>query len=165
MVSVFLSLGANLGDREAALRQALERLNAEVEVCRASSLYETEPVGMKEQPWFLNLVCGGETRLPPGRLLDFVQGVEEELGRVRGVRFGPRTIDIDILFYGELILDTPRLAIPHPRLHQRAFVLVPLAEIAPELAHPVLGLSVGQLLQRLKTEGEAPLLRRYAGRD
>ncbi len=158
-MAVFFSLGSNLGDRETTLRQALERLGRGVEIGRVSSLYETEPVGAKEQPWFLNLACEAKAELPPGALLRFIQEVEAHLGRVRGQRFGPRTVDIDILFYDDLIIETPRLKIPHPRLHQRAFVLIPLCELAPELVHPLLGLTIKQLSERLEGSAE---VRRYA---
>jgi 2-amino-4-hydroxy-6-hydroxymethyldihydropteridine diphosphokinase len=163
MVPVYLGLGSNLGDREATLCQALERLEGGVEVARVSSLYETEPVGVVAQPWFLNLVCEGWTELPPGELLQFIRDVEDGLGRVREQRFGPRTVDIDILLYGELIMETPRLRIPHPRLHQRAFVLIPLAELAPELTHPLLGLTIGQLLERLEKPEEVRCYTSRAG--
>lgn len=159
MAEVYLSLGSNLGDREGNIRQALGLLGEWVRIERVSSLYETEPMYLKEQPWFLNLVCTGETELSPQALLDFIGQVEKRLGRVRGEHYGPRTIDIDILLYDALVLDTPSLQLPHPRLAERAFVLVPLEEIAPHLVHPVLGLTAGEMLGRLGPTGEVRLYR------
>jgi len=126
-------------------------LEDELRIVQVSSIYETEPVGVREQPWFLNLVCAGETELSPQELLAFIQGIEGKMGRVREGRFGPRLIDIDILFYDDLVIRTPSLEIPHPRLTERAFVLVPLVEIAPDLLHPVLKLTVREILE--KAEG------------
>jgi len=151
VTNVYLSLGGNIGDRAANLAQAVEQIEAGgVTVSRLSSVYETEPVGLREQPWFLNLVCAGETGLSPTDLLDMLQKVEARMGRVRTVRWGPRPIDLDILLYGDTILDAPRLTIPHPRMAERAFVLVPLVEIAPEAWHPVLEASARELLERLE---------------
>lgn len=147
--TVYLALGANLGDREQNLRVALERIAAFVEITRVSSIYETEPWGVREQPWFLNLVCAGSTPLSPVDLLRRAKKIENEMGRAEGIRFGPRPIDIDILLYDRLIELSPALTIPHPRLHERAFVLVPLAEIAPDLIHPRLRVSMRELLNRL----------------
>jgi 2-amino-4-hydroxy-6-hydroxymethyldihydropteridine diphosphokinase len=146
MPTIYLGLGSNLGDREANLRRALDLLGERVQVKRTSSIYETEPVGFKDQPQFLNLVCCGTTELSPRDLLAFVKSIEAVMGRLPTVRFGPRLIDIDILFYDDLVLDEADLVIPHPRLHERAFVLVPLSEIAPDLVHPVLKKTVRDLL-------------------
>lgn len=133
----YLGLGSNLGNREANLTRAIKELAREVSIERVSSIYDTEPVGYKEQPRFLNLVCRARTRLSPPGLLSLAKSIENRLDRVPTVPNGPRLIDIDILLLGNLVLDTPGLVIPHPRLSQRAFVLVPLTEIAPELIHPV----------------------------
>lgn len=137
--TVFLSLGANLGDREQTIESAIEALqNSEVKLLARSSLYETEPQDVKDQPWFLNLVVKCETRLFPLQLLALALRVERDLGRVRGtVRRGPRKIDIDILLFGKSVIETPQLTVPHPRMLERRFVLEPLVEMAPNLRHPV----------------------------
>lgn len=135
---IYLSLGSNIGNREDHLRAAVERLGAAgVRVVRASPLYETEPVDYTAQPWFLNQAVEAETELFPLQLLKATQRIERELGRVRSVPKGPRTVDIDILFYGRAVVRTAELEIPHPRLAERRFVLAPLADLAPDLRHPV----------------------------
>jgi len=134
MAKVFVGLGSNLGDREGTILAALSRLDGVVAV---SGLRETDPVGLEDQPRFLNGVAALDTELPPRALLDRLLEVERSLGRTReGPRFGPRTIDLDLLVYGDLELDEPGLTIPHPRLHERRFALEPLAELAPELVIP-----------------------------
>jgi 2-amino-4-hydroxy-6-hydroxymethyldihydropteridine diphosphokinase len=146
---VFLGLGSNLGDREAAIAEALRQLAARgFTTRRRSSLWATEPVGGPAQGPFLNAAVEGETLLAPEDLLQACLATEQGLGRVRGVRNGPRTIDVDLLFYGALRLAQPGLVLPHPRLHERRFVLAPLAEIAAAFVHPALGLTVGELLRR-----------------
>lgn len=137
-VLAYLGLGSNLGDRAAHLRRARELLAATpgVSLAGASAVYETEPVGRTDQPPFLNQVLAVRTRLAPAALLERAQAVEAALGRVRGERWGPRVIDVDILLYGEMVVRRPDLEIPHPRLAERAFALVPLAELAPELVLP-----------------------------
>jgi 2-amino-4-hydroxy-6-hydroxymethyldihydropteridine diphosphokinase len=146
---VFLGLGSNLGDREAAIDEALRQLAERgFETLRRSSLWLTEPVGGPPQGWFLNAAAGGRTALSPDALLAACLEVERALGRVRTVRNGPRTIDVDLLFYGEQRIERPGLVVPHPRLHERRFVLAPLAEIAPRLLHPALGSTIEELLLR-----------------
>lgn len=164
MVKVYLGLGSNLGDRAANLREAIQRLTEKVTIRSVSSLYETEPwepatrpanyagcslpKGVSDQPAFLNAACMGETDLSPQDLVRFTQSIERQMGRVPTRRWGPRLIDLDILLYGDWILNTPDLTVPHPRLTQRRFVLVPLAEIAAEVIHPGNNLSVRDLLAR-----------------
>lgn len=147
MKTIYLSLGSNLGDREGNLRAAIALLGAAgVHVLRVSSVYETEPLEVRDQPWFLNLVVEAETELFPKQLLARIQKIELELGRARVRPKGPRTIDIDILLYGESLIETGELTVPHPRLAERRFVLEPLAELAPELRHPASRRTVRELL-------------------
>lgn len=164
MAVVYLGLGSNIGDREANLREALSRLSAKVKLEEVSSIYETEPVGYTEQPWFLNLVCRGHTALEPRPLLDFVKALEREMGRKPGVRWGPRLIDVDILFYDDVVYSDEALVIPHPRIQERRFVLVPLAEIAPDLVHPVLGITVTELLAGVQDPATVRLYRKRPAR-
>lgn len=153
---IYLGLGSNTGDRRANLQAAAEALAPQVKVLRASSIIETPPWGFAGQPDFLNQVLEAETDLPPQALLAHIKHVERRLGRQPTFRNGPRLIDIDILFYGDTILDLPEIAIPHPRLHERDFVLVPLAELVPERMHPRLGKTVSQLLQSLPSGKTSP---------
>jgi 2-amino-4-hydroxy-6-hydroxymethyldihydropteridine diphosphokinase len=144
---IYLSLGSNLGDREANLHAAIERLSGEgVHVSRTSQMYETEPVDYTAQGWFLNLVVEAETGLFPMQLLSRIGKIERELGRVRKVAKGPRTIDIDILLYGRAVVRSATLEIPHPRMAERRFVLAPLADLAPGLRHPVTHQTVREML-------------------
>lgn len=145
MATVYLSLGSNLGDRAQNICVGLERLKDCIRLDQVSSLYETEPVGLLDQGWFLNLVCGGETDCSPVALLRLAKAIERELGRKVGLRFGPRPIDIDILFYDDLIMNTPELQVPHPRLHKRGFTLIPLDEVAPSILHPLLRKTIREL--------------------
>jgi 2-amino-4-hydroxy-6-hydroxymethyldihydropteridine diphosphokinase len=157
MGKVYLGLGSNLGNRARNIYAALRRLRSYVRLEQISSLYETEPVGLTDQPWFLNLVCAGVTTLSPQDLLRAVKRIEAELGRREGVRFGPRLIDIDVLLYEDQVLATEQLELPHPRLHDRGFVLIPLVELAPNLVHPVLKVSVRELLERAASLEEVRL--------
>jgi 2-amino-4-hydroxy-6-hydroxymethyldihydropteridine diphosphokinase len=138
----YIGLGSNLGDREAALRSALEQLASEpsIEVVAVSTFRETDPVGLTDQPRFVNAAAAIETELSPREVLDRLLAIEHRLGRIRaGPRFGPRTIDLDLLLYGDEVIDEPGLAVPHPRLHERLFVLEPLTELDPRLVAPGLG--------------------------
>jgi 2-amino-4-hydroxy-6-hydroxymethyldihydropteridine diphosphokinase len=135
---VYLGLGSNLGDRDALLRAAFDALSLAVAIDCVSSVYDTAPMLLTEQPRFHNIACAGRTALAPHDLLRTAKGIEAALGRTPGVRYGPRAIDVDILLYDDLVLETPDLVIPHPGIAERAFVLFPLCEIAPELVHPVL---------------------------
>jgi 2-amino-4-hydroxy-6-hydroxymethyldihydropteridine diphosphokinase len=144
--TAYLGLGSNVGDREEHLRAAIERLRAVMSVLRISPVYETDPVEFTEQRRFLNLVVEAETELFPMQLLTRTARVERELGRVRAIANGPRTIDIDILLYGKAIVRSGRLEIPHPRMAERRFVLAPLADLAPELRHPVSRRTVREML-------------------
>jgi 2-amino-4-hydroxy-6-hydroxymethyldihydropteridine diphosphokinase len=153
--TVYLSLGSNLGDRAAHIEQALARLAEEnVRIIRRSSFYQTEPVGFQAQGWFLNIAAEAETELMPRQLLRVIRQIERELGRKRIVRSGPRTIDIDILLFGANIVNAAELEIPHPRMTERRFVLVPMAEIAPALRHPVLRLTMVELLAGTKDRSQ-----------
>ncbi|MFC2079336.1 2-amino-4-hydroxy-6-hydroxymethyldihydropteridine diphosphokinase [Candidatus Bipolaricaulota bacterium] len=148
--TVFLSFGANLGNPREQIEQGIMTLNDQcVRVIARSSWYETEPVGMDDQPWFLNLVAHATTSLDPYDLLAECQQAERQAGRMESVRFGPRHLDIDILLYGDRIIDSQELTIPHPRMGERRFVLVPLLEIAPDLEDPVFHQSYAETLSRL----------------
>lgn len=153
--TVYIALGTNLGQRLANLRAAIEALTPDVRVLAESHVYETPPWGYEDQPAFLNMVVKAGTDLEPEALLKYLKQLEVELGREQNFRWGPRLIDLDILFYDDLILDTPPLVIPHPRLHERAFVLVPLADVAPDLLHPVFQRSVSDLLAEINPQGIA----------
>ncbi len=147
MTAVFLGLGTNLGQRRDNLRRAVERLAPQVAVERLSSIYETEPAYVVDQPRFLNMALRGDTRLAPAALLRHLKAIERQVGRTPTVRYGPRVIDLDILLYGDEQIEEPGLTVPHARLTERAFVLVPLAEIAPDLIVPGQGQTVAALAQ------------------
>jgi len=149
-VLTYLSLGSNLGDRKKLIEWGLEELEKKGITVRArSALYETEPVDYEEQPWFLNCVAGGETSLPPEELLATLKDIEARAGRIANVRFGPRRLDIDILLYGnEVIIDGP-VIVPHPRMNERRFVLIPLLEIAPDIVDPRSGRRFAEILDGL----------------
>jgi 2-amino-4-hydroxy-6-hydroxymethyldihydropteridine diphosphokinase len=154
----YLSLGANLGDRIDQIRQALNHLRAWGAIEQVSPCYETEPVGYEAQPEFLNLACLFSTGLGPNELLEKCKLVEKEMGRQASFRNAPRPIDIDILLFDDLILDAPELSIPHPRMSERAFVLAPMADIAPETIHPILRLTVLEMLDRVDRQGVKPFM-------
>jgi GTP cyclohydrolase-4 len=155
---IYLCLGANLGDRESNLVEALNRLRPSVEVLRISPAYETDPVDFTDQPKFLNLVCEARTDLDPDSLLHHVKQIETQLGRLpQEERYRPRPIDIDILLYGGQIVQRPELTIPHEKLAERAFVLVPLADLAPTLRHPVTGRTIAEHLAAVGTAGVIPV--------
>ena len=146
---VYLALGSNIGNRHTNLKMAISNLTPQMAVRKQSPVYETPPWGFKDQPAFLNQVVRVETYLKPEALLSHLKRLELALGRVSSFENGPRLIDIDILFFDDLVMDTPPLVIPHPRLHERAFVLVPLADLEPDLVHPVLHKSVTALLNNV----------------
>ena len=162
MATAYLGLGANLGDRAGTLRGAIEELASVGDVLAVSSLHETDPVGYVDQPAFLNGCVVLQTKLSPESLLDLLKEMEGRAGRVESFRNAPRPLDIDILFYLEddgehVVMEFERLTIPHPRMHERGFVLVPLGEIAPDVVHPVLGRTVGELRNSVGDEGVRPL--------
>ncbi len=153
MKTVYLSLGSNIGDREAMLRSAIEALNAAgITVHRRSSIYETEPMDVRAQPWFLNMAVECQTDLFPLQLLARLKKIEAQLGRRKTIAKGPRVIDIDIIFYGNFVIKTPALEIPHPRFRERRFVLAPLAELAPDLRDPVTKRTMADLLPKTATQ-------------
>lgn len=153
--TVYLSLGSNIGDREGNLRTAIATLaDARVRVTRVSSFYETEPVDLREQPWFLNCVVQGKTEVPAFDLLRALREIESRLGSKKLVPKGPRLIDMDILLYGNETIDTLALQVPHPRMLVRKFVLVPLAEIAPDLTHPAWTKTVSELVRETTDQSE-----------
>jgi 2-amino-4-hydroxy-6-hydroxymethyldihydropteridine diphosphokinase len=158
-VIAYLGLGANLGDPARQLREALKRLHEadEVEVSRVSGFYRNPPLGPEDQPWYVNAVARVRTRLGPDELLYLLQRIETAMGRVRGERWGPRLIDLDLLLYNGEVIFTPELVVPHPEMQQRAFVLAPLAEIAPRAWHPVLNKSAAELLAELDAGQRAAL--------
>jgi len=146
---VYLSLGSNLGDREANLRNAIERLRGVGNPVAISSFYETEPIDVVSQPWFLNCAVKLDTEKMPRQLIAAILSLEQEMGRQRKQQKAPRTIDIDILLFGSSIIEIPSLTIPHPRMHERRFVLEPLAEIAPDARHPVFKRTIRELREAL----------------
>jgi len=154
--TVYIALGSNLGDRECNLYAAVQALEPALHVVQCSPIYETPPWGYLDQPAFLNQVLFAETDLSPRALLRFLQAVEAELGRVKSILNGPRPIDLDIIFYDNLVYTSPKLTIPHPRLPGRGFVLLPLADLAADYIHPVLGVRVSELLAQADQSGIQP---------
>lgn len=154
MTVAYIGLGSNIGDKAGNILKALDILGQlnEIKITNVSSFYETEPIGYEDQDWFVNAVAQIETTLPPTELLGAFKKIEQTMGRKNIIRWGPREIDIDLLIYDQLCLDSPELVIPHPRLHERAFVLGPLAEIAPELIHPILKKTIAELLSELQSQ-------------
>jgi len=161
--TAYISIGSNLGDRLEYIREAIRKMrqSKEIEIRKASSVYETQPTDYKDQPWcepsgshpwFLNMVLELETTLELMNLLELLLGIENQMGRKRSQRYAPRNIDLDLLLYDDVILNSDKLTLPHPRLHQRKFVLVPLAQIAPTVVHPLLKKSVERLLAELSTD-------------
>ena len=159
MIKTYIGLGGNLGDRKENIQKALVELarNNRCRLTRVSSLYETRPVGIEEQPDFLNLAAEIETELNPKELLVWLKEVERKVGREKTFKWGPRIIDIDILLYDDLHVTEDNLEIPHPEMHKRAFVLSPLAEIAPSAKHPITGLTVRQMSDAVGDEGVSKL--------
>ena len=161
MNTVYLSLGSNVGDREANLVRAIDELASRgARILRQSSFYETEPLEIRDQAWFLNCAVEAETELDPRQLLETLLEIEIEMGRRRSIKYGPRNIDIDILLFGASVVNARDLVIPHPRMAERRFVLVPMSEIAPDARHPVLGKTMKELLKATADESVVRLWRR-----
>jgi 2-amino-4-hydroxy-6-hydroxymethyldihydropteridine diphosphokinase len=152
----YIGIGSNLGEKVENCRRAIEAIGSDARnrVVGCSRLFRTEPVGKKDQEWFINGVAAVETTMSPRELLEFLLSIEKEMGRARIERWGPRIIDLDILFYGDRVLNEEGLQIPHPRLHERRFVMVPLKDIAPDLVHPIFQRTVSQILGELNATDE-----------
>ena len=152
MCRAFIGIGSNLGDRIHYCKSAIDEIGRFAKIVKVSSIYETEPVGKEDQPEFINCVAEIETDLSPQNLLKDLNSVEEKLDRVRHEKWGPRTIDLDIIFYNDRVIKDEKLEIPHPRAHQRRFVLEPICEIAPKFIHPKFNVSTLDLLNKLEDE-------------
>ena len=162
MAVVYLGLGSNLGHREKNLSQCLRELEGLdcLRVIRKASIYEAEPVGFKNQGWFLNTVVKIETKIPPLSLFYLLKGIEKKIGRGKGKRWGPREIDLDMLLYDNMVMSVDKLILPHSELHKRKFVLVPMVELNSRLKHPVLNLTFKKLLKNIKERQEVRLVKR-----
>jgi 2-amino-4-hydroxy-6-hydroxymethyldihydropteridine diphosphokinase len=165
MSEVWLGLGSNLGDKRANIQLALDSISRSCRLLEVSSLYKTEPVGFQDQDWFLNCAARIATEMRPRALLAALQSIEHQLGRTARIKNGPRTIDLDILLYDNLIIEEDGLVIPHPRMHQRLFVLAPLREIAPALRHPVSGKTIEELAGSLRDPERVELYEASRHRD
>ena len=152
MVRIYLSLGSNLGDKLANLKKTIYYLKKNIKVLKISKFYKTEPVGYKNQDWFLNCTVEAETDINPLDLLKLLKSIEKKLKRVKTWKYGPRTIDIDIIFYGDKVTKTRKLVIPHPRMHRRLFVLEPLSNIKPNLVHPTIKNTIIELKNNVKNK-------------
>ena len=150
MVRVYLGLGSNLGNKLENIKKAISHIKKDLKIIKISPIYKTEPIGYKNQDWFMNCAVEIETKLPPLNLLSFLKSIEKKLKRKKTVRYGPRTMDIDILFYGDKALTTKILEIPHPRAHRRLFVLEPLMELCSEKVHPKFHLTIKNLQENLR---------------
>ncbi|WP_029523202.1 2-amino-4-hydroxy-6-hydroxymethyldihydropteridine diphosphokinase [Persephonella sp. KM09-Lau-8] len=150
MEKIFLALGSNIGNRQENINQAIKFLSTKILDIKQATIYESKAIGYENQPDFLNTAISGYTDLSPEELLKFIKQVEEQTGRIKRFRWGPREIDIDILFYGNLVLEKENLIIPHPRIHERDFVLKPLCDLEPEFIHPVLKKTIKELLNNLQ---------------
>jgi 2-amino-4-hydroxy-6-hydroxymethyldihydropteridine diphosphokinase len=159
LATIYLGLGSNLGDREKNLRRALKELKSlnSVKILKKSSIYETEPVGFKDQNWFLNAVIKIKTQIPPLSLFYLLKGIEKRLGRTKGKRWGSRKIDLDLLLYDGVIMNEDKLILPHPQMHKRRFVLIPLLELDRGAKHPVLNLTFKKLLENIEKSQEVKL--------
>ena len=157
MVKVYLSIGSNVGNKLMNIKKAVNHIKKSLKISRISPIYDTEPVGYKKQGWFLNCAVEAETDMGPFKLLSFLKSIEKRLKRKKMFRYGPRTMDIDIIFYGNKMLKSGKLMIPHPRMHRRLFVLEPLSRISPNFAHPKYKKTIGELKNKLKSKKEVRL--------
>lgn len=161
MAIAYIGLGSNLNHKMGNLNKAVELIekNFKIKVLKSSSVYQTEPVGVKDQPFFLNMVLKVETEISPFELLDFLQDIEKKMGRKREMKWGPRNIDLDLLLYEDQVINTSELTLPHPQMHLRKFVLIPLAEIAKDKIHPLKQQTISELLKNLKEDSKVELFK------
>ena len=157
MAKVYLSIGSNVGNKLINMKKAITSIKKNLRVTKISPIYKTEPVGYKKQDWFLNCAVEAETDMEPFKLLSFLKSIEKRLKRKKVFRYGPRTMDIDIIFYGDKILKSGKLVIPHPRMHRRLFVLEPLSRISPNFVHPEYKKTIEELKNKLKSKKEVRL--------